>query len=297
MSGSGGGTTTTQKADPWKPAQRYISGEKGTPAVLPEAARIYQQQAQIGPYEGQLVARPSETTKQSQAMTLGLAPTAGQQGQAISQYATNVLGGQYLDVAQNQALQGYMNAATQPLQQQLMEDILPSISAGAIQAGAYGGSRQGIAEGKAISDYLQQALNTRAALAGQTYAQERQLQQQAPGLVQQGLQTQLLAPQLVGQVGQARTAEQQALLDEQYALYQMRQQQPWQAVGQYANLVLPAGGMGGTTTGVQQAAPNPLGGALGGAAAGASIGSVVPGVGTGVGAAIGGGLGLLSSYY
>jgi hypothetical protein len=42
----------------------------------------------------------------------------------------------------------------------LMRNVLPSLRSGAIAAGQYGGSRQGIAEGNALSDYTKQLTNS-----------------------------------------------------------------------------------------------------------------------------------------
>lgn len=277
----GGGGSQTQEAKPWAPAVPYVTQGLG------EAQNIYSQQKQLAPFSGQLYARPGENIQGAQAMTLGMIPQVQQTAGQVSGYGSDVLGGKYLDVASNPALQGYMQAATQPLQQQLLEQILPSIGGGAIQAGGYGGSRQGIAEGQAIGRYLQEAGNITGRMAGEAYGQERQLQQAAPQLLAQGMQMGLLAPELMGQVGQQQQAAQQGILQEAFTLDQLRRTQPWEALQQYQGLVNPIAGMGGTAVSTPEA--NPLGGAAGGAMIGNQL---LPG---GWGTAIGAGAGFLLS--
>lgn len=71
----------------------------------------------------------------------------------------------------NQALRDSLSYGTQltgaqfqknqtDLTNNLMRNVLPSLRSGAIAAGQYGGSRQGIAEGNALSDYTNQLNNS-----------------------------------------------------------------------------------------------------------------------------------------
>ena len=39
--GSGGGTNTVQKSDPWSGQQPYLTGSGGNPGLFPEAANLY----------------------------------------------------------------------------------------------------------------------------------------------------------------------------------------------------------------------------------------------------------------
>ena len=93
-------------------------------------------------------------------------------------------------------------AATSPIMQALMEQILPGIRGGAIGAGGFGGSRQGIAEGIAGRGALQQIGDTTANIYSQAYGQ-------GLGALQGGLQAApqtaalgLLPSQIMSQVGQ-----------------------------------------------------------------------------------------------
>jgi hypothetical protein len=68
----------------------------------------------------------------------------------------------YLNQSLNSAV-GLTNASYQQnqdsLTNNLTRNVLPSLRSGAIAAGQYGGSRQGIAEGNALSDYTKQLTN------------------------------------------------------------------------------------------------------------------------------------------
>lgn len=287
---SGGGTETT--AEPWTGAQPGLIG--WDTSLLPQAQVTFEQQmADNVPYTGQLAARPGETLLQAQDVTLGLAGQVPGQAQPVTQYGQDVLAGEYLSAESNPYLQSYMQSAIDPLQQSLMEEIMPGIRGEAISAGGYGGSRQGIAEGQAIDAYLQEAGAITSQMSAEAYEAERARQMAAPGVVAQGMQLELMQPELMGQVGMQQQAAQQAILDEQYALWQMAQQQPWVPLQEYANILLPSAGLGGVQTSTPEA--NPLGGALGGAATGAAIGSAVPVVGTAIGAGVGAVGGYLAS--
>lgn len=93
-------------------------------------------------------------------------------------------------------------------------------------------------------------------------------------------------------VGGAQQEQAQRMIDAAIQRHTFGQQAPWQALGQYSDIVygMPSG-YGTTATTTPQGSP--LSGALGGAATGAAIGSIVPGIGTGIGAGIGAGAGLL----
>ena len=72
-------------------------------------------------------------------------------------------------------------------------------SAGAVGAGAFGGSRQGIAQGEIASNVLDQQARTGSQLRSQGFAQ-------AQGAAQQAAQQQLRQAQLTGQLGQTTGA-------------------------------------------------------------------------------------------
>jgi hypothetical protein len=155
----------------------------------------------------------------------------------LQQQARGLAGGlggyqQYLDQAQQysgpQAYQQFMS----PYQQEVIDTTLTEfdkqrqmaqqqIGANAVQAGAFGGAREGIQQ----AEYGAQTLQDRAALQAQLQQQGFGQAQQAAGQAfqqQQGLAS--LQPQLLGSqigamsaIGQQQQAQQQAALDAQAA--------------------------------------------------------------------------------
>lgn len=112
--------------------------------------------------------------KGNQAPAIGAAQSQAAQVNAPSQNALNLSPAYqnliYGNAAENpylkQSLQAGVDQSTQAFNTQLgnltdtlQRNILPSIRGGAIASGQYGGSRQGIAEGLAMSDLTKQATN------------------------------------------------------------------------------------------------------------------------------------------
>lgn len=104
-----------------------------------------------------------------------------------------------------------------------------------------------------------------------------------------GVQQAQLAPgQIINQIGQQRTADQQAQLSDQVNRYNYQQNLPYTMISDYLSLL--NGAQGGQTTSQQSGGggSNRAMGALGGAGTGAMIGSAfAPGIGTAIGAGAG----------
>ena len=82
---------------------------------------------------------------------------------------------------QNEALGGAIQAGLGDINQNLQRNILPSISQGAAMSGTSGGSRQGIAEGLALSDANRQASDFVNRMRSENFQQGQQNQLQAYG--------------------------------------------------------------------------------------------------------------------
>lgn len=84
-------------------------------------------------------------------------------GRALSEYDTTQGGrdflasGSLLDPNTNPVLEAQTEAALRPITRGLTEDVLPGIRSESMSNNMFGGSRQGIAEGRAMSDFLTQA--------------------------------------------------------------------------------------------------------------------------------------------
>ena len=135
------------------------------------------------------------------------------------------------------AYQSFMS----PYQQQVIDTTLaefdtqtargvPQLAANAIQAGAFGGGREGVAQAQYASDAAQKRALLQAQLLGQGFTQANQLAQQ--GFEQQrnlaSLQPSLAASgvQQLGAAGTGNLAYQQALLDAQQQQSQLAYNEP-----------------------------------------------------------------------
>lgn len=257
---------------------------------------------------------------------------------------------------QNQYLDPLMNTVIENISRNTRENVLPSIRSGSLNSGQYGSSRQGVAEGLALSRMQQDMATGIAPIYAQAFenAQNRmqgvaselnlQAERVATGNVdrrfaadrfnsEQGVNTQqynatnnlnsqqfnannnLNAQQF--NVGAGQTYNSQNLAANQanlgnvlkasdlygqaqnfqdlgfnqyMQLLGLPQQYNQNLLNQYASIIQPGAGLGGTSTATAQQGRNPIAGALGGALAGGAIGSVP-------GAVIGGLGGLLMSLF
>jgi hypothetical protein len=97
-----------------------------------------------------------------------------------------------LNPASNPYLAGAYAAAAEPITQNYQNVVLPGITTNAMTSGAYGGSRQGVAQGMASNDYLRQLGNLASTMYGNAYSQGTQQALQAG--------TSLLGAQQTGQL-------------------------------------------------------------------------------------------------
>ena len=219
----------------------------------------------------------------------------------LQQQARGMAGGlggyqQYLTQAEQysgpQAYQQFMS----PYQQQVIDTTLSEfdrqrqiaqqqIGAKAIQAGAFGGAREGVQQ----AEFGAQSLQDRAALQAQLLQQGfGQAQQQAAQAFQQQTGLASLQPQLLGQqiagisgLGQQQQAQQQAVLDAQAAAAREAAFEPYTRYGLVGQQL--TGLVGGFPTQVQTFNPqqpaSPLQTALGTGLGLASIGGKLFGKG------------------
>ena len=262
--------------------------------------------------------------EQGEQMALAAAGGSGSQALSDALSATQGLGGFTPDqIGFNQeAVQSYFNPFQQQVVDQTLQDIerqrqMASMGLGqqASAARAFGGSRQGVAEGVMAGEYGRTAAQTASNLRNQGYqqalslAQQQQLANQAAGL--QGAQFRLGAAQQLGQMGQARTAADLQAAQTAMGLGGARQQFSQQQLDAARNIDLerlgirqsalgllsPTMGASQTSSGSSYTPTTTNTGAnlLGGALAGASLfgtGGALAGLG-GLGAAGGAGAGAL----
>jgi hypothetical protein len=216
----------------------------------------------------------------------------------------------------------YMNPYTSQVRTNALADLesarrsaVQQTGERAMQARAFGGSRQGVAEALTNAGFAKQAGTLGTQLNENAFNQAVQLQaadlaraqqaaaaNQAAGL--QGAQVRLAGAGQLGSLAQQQQALRlggaQAVMGAGGARQAADQQQidAIRNIGlQRLGIVQSSLGASPANLGGTVATPmysNPAAGALGGALAGAQLGSVVPGIGTAVGAIGGGLLGLLS---
>jgi hypothetical protein len=294
------GETVAGFTTPQTEAQQYLTG-----TAAPAQARV---------------AGTAEKTYQTLANTLlPGANIPGFTGQT-QQYVTNPWEG----MAQaDPALQSYIEAAQRPTWQGLTEQALPAIRGGAVSAGGFGGSRQGIAEGLATGRAAQAAGDIATRMAGDRYATNLQALQQRYGtnigaeqaryatnvgaeqqrldLIQRARQGDVTAvmqllqltptvqgaqavPGLTtGAVGDVQQQMEQARINEALGRFNYSQLAPFLQSKEILSLVQGLPGGSTVSTGNVPQA-NPWLQALGGASAGTAIGSTFGPAGAGVGA-------------
>lgn len=198
-------------------------------------------------------------------------------------------------IQSNPYLGKYADAITNQVTQNLQRKILPGISGGAIAAGGYGGSRQGVVEANALNDANQGLSNALAGMYSQDWnaQQGRNLQQYGMdqsynlGLGNLGLNAQnsqnnfytaqrgqdLQAAGLGASLAQMAN---QGYLNQGQGMYNVGSQYqnaPWQLIGNLNNAATPYTGYGSTSTVSQNT--NPWVQALGGAIGGAQLGRLI----------------------
>ncbi len=160
------------------------------------------------------------------------------------------------DVANNQYVQAMLGQQADLLNRNLFENLIPEAEMGAIAAGQFGGSRQGIAEGIAMRG-TQEALARQAAstqmdayLAG--LGQQRYGISAAPGMASFGM----TPSTILSDVGAVQRSEAQRAIDEEMARFQFAQEEPWRRLERFAGTYFPASEPYSTTTTEQQYTPS-----------------------------------------
>lgn len=249
-------------------------------------------------------------------MNQGMNPDTGAVGNIAGQADPTQAYQQFLGGSEaNPYIDQLVDQTTRDISQNLNENIMPRIDQGALANNAYGGSRQGVAQGRAIESANReagdassrirsgafesgeqrklQAANSMLGAAGQGDRYTQALQQQGLQGAQMGRglfqdlagitgQQASMAPMLQAYEGQNQnTALQggqlnqqflQSLLSDDVNRFNFEQQADDQNFQNYANLLLQAGGMGGTQTQTANTPQASLGERLlGGAATGLGL--------------------------
>ena len=275
MGSKGGNTTTSQ----FKPPAVFMDAYKQSLDMARQAtSQPYQQ------YQGKLVAGLTPTQLKGIAnvnAAQGMALPAIQKGMDYTQQAAKGITPElyqkfYSPYVKDVADTTFANLMESQAQQQ------SNLKSGAIQAGAFGGDRGGIAQAEmarqqqlgnamSMSNIYNQGYGQAMGLAGQQVANLGAMGQQMAGLgagaqasVLQGAQAQMAA-------GAQQQATQQAALQAAYEQWMQRQSYPYQQAQFFANIAQGLGAGAGGTSSTTSPSPNWLSQLMGGVGA---IGSI-----------------------
>lgn len=286
--GSSGGTSTTiQKSEPWEGQKPYLED------LYAKAKGAYGQMNKT-PWQGPLSVGLSPEQSQSVALLKGQVPGLTNIGQPTIDLAQSQIRGDFLRPETNPYLRGTVDAAFRPVMETFSNSIVPSLQYDSIRSGAYGGEQDKDLRVQASSDLTRNLGDLSSQIYLQNYANERAIQQQAPGMLSAGVDLNQIAPTLLSQVGEITQGESARMLEDQIRRHELEQMAPWLGLNELSQLygnVIPGGGTSSTSgrVGRTSALTGGLSGALGGAAAGTAI---LPGWGTAGGAILGGLAGL-----
>lgn len=157
---------------------------------------------------------PFNATQQA-GMTSALGG-AGAQGGVASDAANAsnfFLSGAAMDPTNNAALRETINYANAPIQDNLLEQVLPQIRGEANQVGQLGGSRQGILEAAALRDAGRTMTGNAATIANQAYQSGMDARVKALGLAPSTSAVQTQPASTISAVGEAQQQQAQAELD------------------------------------------------------------------------------------
>lgn len=287
-------TTTTQKSEPWEALQPFLKDAL-------QRAQTAANQTTTTPFQGPQTAAVTDAQRQANQQRIDFANTGGTAaaGQGAIKLAQDTLAGAYLNPESNPYFKQGLQSTIRPMVENLQQKVLPQLTADAWNAGAYGGDRYNIEQGRRISETERNIADTSAKAYSDMYNQERQRQMQAPAMAQAGTSLSLMPSDIMSAAGAEQRGWSQEGINEEMNKYQQALAAPWQAVNPYAALLqgLPFGqsgtqattGQPGIWTNQPSTGASMLSGAMGGASMGASFG--LPG-------AIGGGiLGLLGGLF
>jgi len=232
--------TSVQKADPWAGVQPYLlKGYNNLNALYD----------QPGPYAypGQTTAGPDPTRQTSQQFDINYAT-----GGAVNDVAKIGAGYDTLlnapNVDNNPYLQKAVQGAINPILDNYNEQILPGIRSNAIQAGQYGGSRQGVAEGIAAGKVARNIGDISSQFYSNAYGQGLDSLARGVALGPQALQLGQFPSQILKGVAGERELATQNQINDQKRLFDYYQTLPNKKLSDYLTQLNGAGFNSSTTS-------------------------------------------------
>lgn len=256
-------TSTTQNFSPEEAAARN--------AVQTEAQRIYNATSAATsqqPYPGSQPApfSPQTLTAQQYAQDYALGPALTQANNINKAVSFGL--GDVLYPETNPALRQTINAAIRPITESYTDTggVMSQIRDGAVNAGQFGSSRQGIAEGIAAGRYADAVGDTSAKIATEGYGKGLDTFSRTLAFAPQAIQAGLMPSNILSGIGAQYEGQGQQLNDYLGNYNMWDYNAPWTPLQNYANIVY--GGSNPTTSSQVNQGSNTLQtlGALGSAA-------------------------------
>lgn len=270
--GSGGGSTTSTNTN-----VNYSPEEAAKRAqVMDEAQKVYNQtsgQMSSAEYPGAKPVGFSPETTVAQNLAVQNAASAqnsvGQINQGVNYGLTTAM-----DVDNNPYLQKAMKAATQQIDQSYTDagGVMSGIRTDATNAGQYGGSRQGIAEGLASGRHDQAVANATSTMATDAYNKGQDTFAKTLTFAPQAIEASNIPVNMLSSVGAQKEnlGTEQANYEANKAMWGLNS--PWAGLQNYASIVYGGATPSTTTTAsTNNAARTGIGQAAGGAMTAASL--------------------------
>ena len=300
--GSGGGKTTTSTAIQFPPFLQnrltpIVSDIARDSALLPANER----------FEGPFVAGNNEFDTLANQLQLDFINSQQGVGQQVQDLASRTASGEFLDFANTDAYQNFADQGVmQPLTRNVQDRILPAIQSQAVAGGAYGGSRNAVAETLAFRDAQEAGASALAREGLGLYSAERDRQQQSPLLFGAAAELGQMPASAAGTLATDVRLQEQRGIEESRAQFEEQFLAPFRNEQAQLQVLMPLLGMTAGQIGSSQSRGGPsqsqsaiaggLGGAAGGAMLGATYGTALGPWGTLLGGLLGAGAGVGASF-
>lgn len=255
MSKGGGSSTTVQKADPWKGVQPYLT------ELYARANEAGQNMLPFFP--GQTYAGFDPLQQQGMQGMLDYSKDVVQPGVRGYQGSLSQYMNAPLNISQDPAVQAMMASNQQNATDWLTRSALPSINTSSVNAGALGGSRQGIAQGLAIGEAAKGLSQANAQTMLGALGDATKLAGVGAGLMPGAFQMGMSPYETMMSVGGMQQGMAQRGIDEAMSRYYYPETSLWDTLGKQASIYSGAQPYGSSTS-KASGAGDPLAGAIGG---------------------------------
>lgn len=230
--------TTTTIAEPWSGIQPYLKN------LYSRANTQYGKPLKY--YSGSTVADLSSQTQGALGGLYNFGMNQTPYGAAGQDMLTQTLQGGYLN--SNPYLDATYDRAADAVSRQFSQAVLPGIGTQFSQAGRLGSGAHENAADWAMDSLGRQLTGLATDIYGGNYAQERQNQMGAAGMVPGMQQAEAQRMGAALGAGQIYDAQAQAQLTDKVNRFNFQQMEPWQRLQMYQGAITGGGASGGTQT-------------------------------------------------